>query len=180
MPKQDIVVIGTSSGGLAALRQLVSHLPGDLPAAVFVVQHSSPHTHSLVPSLLSRAGPLLAQHAVNGEPIRLGRIYVAPPNHHMVIEDGRVRLTQGPRENRFRPAIDPLFRTAAYTYGPRVVGVILTGALDDGTAGLWAVKDRGGVALVQEPDEAMYPSMPLSALRHVKVDQTLPVAEIAE
>src|SRR5215471_2646718 len=176
MAKQDIVVIGTSAGGLKILRELVSHLPADLPAAVFIVQHSSTDVHSILPDVLSKAGNLPARHAVDGEPIRLGRIYIAPPNHHMVVDDGRVRLTQGPKENRFRPAIDPLFRTAAYFYGPRVVGVILTGALNDGTAGLWAVKERGGLALVQEPGEATNPSMPLSAIRQVKVDKTLPVA----
>jgi two-component system chemotaxis response regulator CheB len=179
MANRDIVVVGASAGGVEALSRLVGHLPSDLEAALFIASHSAPYSPSLLPAILSRAGPLPATHAVHGEAIRRGRVYVAPPDHHMLLEDHGVRLTRGPKENRFRPAVDPLFRSAAYSYGPRVVGVVLTGALDDGTAGLWAIKDRGGKAIVQDPAEARHPSMPLSALQHVEVDHKLPVAEIA-
>jgi two-component system chemotaxis response regulator CheB len=179
MPGHDIIVVGTSAGGHEALRTLVGALPADLPAAVFIVMHLSPQSPGVLPRMLARAGPLSAAHALDGEEIRSGRIYIAPPDHHLVLERGRVRVTRGPRENRFRPAVDPLFRSAAQTYGPRVVGVILTGALDDGTAGLWNVKARGGVTVVQEPREAFASSMPLSALRYVKVDYRLPLPEIA-
>lgn len=133
----------------------------------------------MLPDILHKAGPVHAAHARQDEEIRRGRVYVAPPDHHMLLEDHRVRLTRGPKENRFRPAVDPLFRSAAYAYGPRVVGVVLSGALDDGTAGLWAIKDRGGKAIVQDPAEARHPSMPASALQHVAVDYKLPVADIA-
>jgi two-component system chemotaxis response regulator CheB len=118
-------------------------------------------------------------HAVDGEAIEPGRLYVAPPDRHLLLEHQRIRLTRGPKENRFRPAIDPLFRSAALAYGSRAVGVVLTGSLDDGTAGLWAIKDRGGVAIVQNPDEALYPSMPRSAMTNVAVDYCLPIDEIA-
>ena len=140
MPKKDIIVIGASAGGIEALRVLVGGLPEDFPASIFVVVHVSPQTPSLLHEILTRAGRLPAVSAHDHQEIRPGHIYVAPPDHHLLIErGGYVRLTRGPKENRFRPAVDPLFRSAARVYGPRVVGVILSGGLDDGTAGLWAV-----------------------------------------
>lgn len=178
MPGRDIVVVGTSAGGVEALRALVAGLPEDFPGSVFVVMHTAPDSPGVLAHILDRSGPLPAANAENRDPVRPGRIYVAPPDVHMLLEPGRVRLTHGPKENRFRPAIDPLFRSAAQVFGPRVVGVILTGGLDDGTSGLWAVKRLGGVAVVQDPDEALVASMPLSAINQVEVDYTLPLAEI--
>jgi len=174
----DIITIGASAGGVEALMALARGLPADLPAAVFVVLHIPAQSASLLPTILNRVGPLVALHPADGAVIEHGRIYVAPPDYHLLIEPGQVRVVRGPRENRHRPAIDPLLRTAALAYGPRVVGVILTGSLDDGTAGLRAVKQRGGVAIVQDPAEALYPSMPQSALENVAVDHVLRLAEI--
>lgn len=178
MPGRDIVVVGTSAGGVEALRALVGGLPADFPGSVFVVMHTAPDSPGILGNILDRWGPLPAANADNRERIRPGRIYVAPPDRHLLLEPGLVRVTHGPKENRFRPAIDPLFRSAAQVYGPRVVGVILTGGLDDGASGLWAVKQLGGLAVVQDPAEAFMPSMPLSALGRVEVDHALPVAEI--
>ena len=180
MPGHDIIVVGASAGGVEALVKLVGQLPADLPAAVFVVLHIPAESPSLLPDILNRAGPLPASQPVDNEEIRLGHIYVASPDYHLLIERGRTRNVHGPRENRHRPAIDPLFRSAAYFYGPCVVGVVLTGSLDDGTAGLLAVKRRGGIAVVQDPKDAVYPSMPRSALAHVRVDYCLPLADIGE
>lgn len=174
----DIIVVGASTGGVEALVQLVHALPEDLPAAIFVVLHIAPQAPSHLPQILSRYGELQAVHPADGEPIRPGRIYVAPPDLHLLVERGHVRLVRGPRENRNRPAVDPLFRSAALAYGPRVVGVVLTGALDDGTAGLRTIKERGGVAVVQDPKDALIPSMPESALEFVDVDYCLPLAKI--
>lgn len=178
MPK-DIIVVGASAGGIEALRTLVGALPEDLSASVFVVLHTSPESPGMLAGILDRFGNLPATNAKDGERIRSGRIYVAPPDRHLLIEPGVVRTTHGPKENRFRPAVDPLFRSAAQTYGPRVIGVILTGYLDDGTAGLWTVKQLGGTAIVQDPDDALVPSMPLNAMAHVEVDYCLPMEEIA-
>lgn len=174
MPGRDIVVIGGSAGGIEALQRLTASLPADLPAAVFVVLHTHPTSPGYLPQILARSGPLPAAHAEDGEPIAPGRIYVAPPDHHLLLEDGQTRLTKGPKENRSRPAVDPLFRSAAYFHGPRVIGVVLSGMLDDGTAGLWTIRDRGGRAVVQAPEDAQFPSMPESALRHVQVDYRVP------
>lgn len=179
MPGHDIIVVGASTGGVEALAELVSGLPADLPAALFVVLHIPAQATSALPVILERASPLRAAHAVDGELIRQGRIYVAPPDLHLLVERGRVRLVRGPKENRCRPAVDPLFRSAARAYGPRVIGVILTGALNDGTAGLLAIKRRGGIAVVQDPADAFFPSMPASALEYVKVDHCAPLAQIA-
>jgi two-component system, chemotaxis family, protein-glutamate methylesterase/glutaminase len=180
MANRDIIVIGTSAGGVKALSTIVEQLPDDLNAAIFIVLHISPHQRSNLPEILTRAGNLTAAHAKDGEPIDRGRIYIAPPDRHLLLEDGRVRITKGPKENRFRPAIDPLFRSAAYAYGPGVIGVVLTGALDDGTAGLWAIKDRGGIAVVQDPDDAEQRSMPWTAITNVEVDYCLPITDIAK
>jgi two-component system chemotaxis response regulator CheB len=180
MVKKDIVVIGASAGGMEALQKLVSRLPPALPAAIFVVWHLSPGVKSVLPAVLTKAGPLRASNPEDGDRIEQGRIYVAPNDHHMLLEKGYIRVARGPKENRFRPAADPLFRSAAYVYGPRVIGVVLTGALDDGTAGLWTIKLRGGTAVVQEPEEALIRGMPLNALDNVAVDHKLPVAEIGE
>jgi two-component system, chemotaxis family, protein-glutamate methylesterase/glutaminase len=179
MPKKDIVVVGASAGGIEAMRTLLGSLPQGFPASVFFVQHISPDAPSMLPVILERAGRLPVDSARDGVEFRPRHVYVAPPDHHLLLgPGGRMRVTRGPKENRFRPAVDPLFRSAARAYGPRVVGVILSGGLDDGTMGLLAVKQQGGTAVVQEPSEALTPSMPLSALRHVKVDYTLRLAEI--
>jgi two-component system chemotaxis response regulator CheB len=160
----DLIVIGTSAGGVEALRELVRELPAELSAAILIVIHIPTHGKSVMPMILNRAGRLLAVHPQDGQPIQPGQIYVAPTNHHLLVKENAIHLTPGPKENGHRPAIDPLFRTAARYYGPRVVGVILSGALDDGTAGLLAIKQRGGVAVVQDPEEALYDAMPLSAI----------------
>lgn len=179
MPNRDIIVVGGSAGGLEALRAVVAGLPKDLPAAVFVVLHSAPDSPDLLARSLDRTGPLPAAHAVDGERIERGRIFVAPPDRHVMLEPGVVRLSRGPKENRFRPAIDPLFRFAAGVYGPRAVGVILSGGLDDGSAGLLAVTRLGGTTVVQDPADALFPSMPANALSAVPVARTLVAAEIA-
>jgi two-component system chemotaxis response regulator CheB len=176
--KKDIVVVGASAGGMEALRTLAGHLPGDLAASLFVVWHMAPDGASVLPRMMGEAGPLPAAHPRDREPIVPGRIYVAPRDHHMLLEAGHIRVTRGPKENRFRPAIDPLFRSAAYAYGPRVTGIVLTGGLDDGTSGLWTIKLRGGTAIVQDPEEALLPSMPLNALRNVEVDHKARLADI--
>jgi two-component system chemotaxis response regulator CheB len=179
VPVPNIIVIGASVGGIEALRTIAGGLPKEFPASIFVVLHSSPEAPGILAEILDRAGELPVAYAVDGERIEPGRIYVAPPDRHLIIEPNRVRLTRGPKENRFRPAVDPLFRSAAQVYGPLVIGIILTGYLDDGTAGLWAVKQLGGTAIVQDPHEALAPSMPTSALNHVRVDHRVRVAEIA-
>lgn len=178
MSGHDIIVIGTSAGGVEALTRLVSGLPPNLPASLFVVMHVPAYAPSTLPQILNRTSALPAEHPADGEAIAQGRIYVAPPGAHLLVDQGRVRLVAGPRENRHRPAIDPLFRSAALAYGPRVVGVVLTGALNDGTAGLLAIKRQGGVAVVQDPAEALAPGMPASALAHVDVDHCLKLAEM--
>jgi two-component system chemotaxis response regulator CheB len=180
MARKDIVVIGASAGGMEALQRLASRLPRNLPASLFVVWHLSPGTRTILPSVLTKAGGMPALMPEDGERIEQGKIYVAPNDHHMLLEKDYIRVARGPKENRFRPAIDPLFRSAAYVYGTRVIGVVLTGALDDGTAGLWTIKLRGGTTIVQEPTEALIRSMPLNALENVAVDHKLPVAEIGE
>lgn len=174
----DIIVIGASAGGVEALCQLVADLPEDLPAAIFVVIHISSHSKSVLPNILSRKGKLPATHAIDGEAIAQGHIYIAPPNHHLLVKPGYIRLVKGPKENNCRPAVDPLFRTAAKAYRRRVVGVIVSGTLDDGTAGLIDVKHWGGVAVVQDPKDAAYSGMPSSAIENVEVDYILPAASI--
>jgi two-component system chemotaxis response regulator CheB len=179
MPGRDIIVVGASAGGVEALATLARGLPADFPAAMFVVLHVPPHGTSVLPKIISRAGRLPATHAWDGESIRPGRIYVAPPDRHLLLKLGHVRVVRGPTENSHRPAIDPLFRTAARCFGRRVIGVVLSGLLDDGTAGLLAIKERGGIAVVQHPDDALFPSMPRSALDNVDVDHAVPIAELA-
>ena len=173
-----IIAVGASAGGLEAVGALLRGLPADLDAAVCVVLHVAPSSPGRAPAILARTATLPVAHAVDGEAIVAGRVYVAPPDHHLVLEPGVLRLTRGPRENRQRPAVDTLFRSAAYVYGPRVIGVVLSGALDDGTAGLWTVKDRGGVAVVQDPDEAAFAWMPRSAAEYVQIDHVAPAAEL--
>lgn len=175
----DIIAIGGSAGSIVALIQLVHSLPRDLPAAVFVVVHSSPKFPSLLPEILQRSGSLPAVHAEDGALIEPGRIYVAPPDRHLLVKGEYMRVVFGPKENRFRPAIDPLFRTVARVYGKRAIGVVLSGLLYDGTAGLFEIKERGGVAIVQDPQEAAVPSMPENAIKHVAVDHILCIEDIA-
>ena len=179
MGAQRIVVIGASSGGIEALRVLVGGLPPDFPAPICVVLHTSPQSPGVLGRILANAGELPAATAVNGMMLRPGHIYVPPPDHHLLVEPGRLCLGRGPKENRFRPAFDPLFRSAAQTYGPGAVGVILSGSLDDGSAGLRAIQQLGGIAIVQDPRDALFPGMPANALRHVAADYVVPIAEMA-
>jgi two-component system chemotaxis response regulator CheB len=173
-----VIVIGASAGGVEALTRLVSGLPADLDAAVFVVLHMPPFARSRLPEILERVGRLPAATAVDGQPIEPGRIYVAPPDRHLLVRRDHVTLSADPRENHSRPAIDPLFRSAARAFGPRVIAVVLSGTLYDGSAGLMAVKAHGGVAVVQDPADAVAESMPRSALRFVEADGVAPAAEI--
>lgn len=180
MANRDIILTGASAGGVDALRNLCAGLPSDIPAALFVVWHMPSHSLGMLPRMLQPVSRLPVSNAIADQSIVPGTITVAPPDQYPLLENERLRLTQGPRENRFRPAVDPLFRSAAISFGPRVIGVVLAGSLDDGTSGLWAMKDRGGVAVVQDPTDALFPDMSTSAIRNVAVDYTLPAHEMGE
>jgi two-component system, chemotaxis family, protein-glutamate methylesterase/glutaminase len=171
-------VIGASAGGVDALQKLVGGLPADLPATVFIVLHVGPTSH--LAAILDRVAPINVVNATSGADVVPGRVYVAPPGFHLLLHNGHMMLRRGPRENLSRPSIDPLFRSAACSFGARVIGVILTGSLSDGTAGLRAVKDCGGLAVVQHPEDAAVPDMVLSAVRHVDIDHCVPLSEMPD
>lgn len=171
-----IVVIGASAGGMEPLKRLLSGMPSDFSGALLLVLHIPPQGPSLLARIMDEAGPLPASDAVDGLRIQAGHVYIAVPDQHLLVDGAFMRLSRGPKENRFRPAVDALFRSAAYTQGARVIGVVLSGQLDDGTSGLWAIKDRGGTSIVQSPRDAQHGSMPMSALQHVKVDHVVDVA----
>lgn len=178
MSGHDIIVIGASAGGIEAISDLVVQFPEDLKAAVFVVVHISPESPNMLPVIFGRRSPLKCVQANEGDKIKKGTIYVAPADFHLTIKDGQIQLSRGPKENRARPAIDPLFRSAAVNYGQRVIGILLSGMLDDGVSGLSSIKKCGGIAIVQHPDDAIFPDMPLHALANVEVDFNLPVTKM--
>ena len=175
--RHDIIVIGASAGVVEAISRVIAELPRDLRATVLVVLHVA-RGKSLMPEILSRVGRMPALHAEDGQVLHYGRIYVAPPDHHLIVDPGRARVVHSASENGVRPAVDPLFRSAARAYGSRVVGVLLTGSLDDGTAGMAAVKAAGGITVAQDPDEAFSPGMPRSAIASGCVDHVLPIRDI--
>src|SRR5215203_1299244 len=183
MPGHDLIVVGASAGGVEAVSSLVVGLPADLPAAVCVVVHLRPDAQSRLSGILARLTSLPVVPARHGALLQAGTIHIAVPDLHLLVErdeegEGVLRVIRGPRENRARPAVDPLFRSAALAYGPRVIGVVLSGALDDGTAGLWTVQDRGGIAVAQDPNDAAVMGMPTSALHEVGADFVVPAREI--
>jgi two-component system, chemotaxis family, protein-glutamate methylesterase/glutaminase len=175
---RDVVAVGASAGGVEALRALVAGLPPDYPGALLVVLHVPRDGPSALPAILDRSGPLPAATATDGETLRPGRIYVAPNDHHLLVLDGRLRLTRGPAENGHRPAIDPLFRSVARAYGRRAIGVVLSGSRDDGAAGLATIAARGGAAVVQDPADALYPWMPRAAIAHMQTDTIAAAAKL--
>ena len=178
MAKRDIIVVGASAGGITALKDLLSSIPQDFEASIFVVLHVSPSSPGFLPVILSKAGLLHAIHPADGELIKRGLIYVAPPDHHLLLDGNRVLVKKGPKENNFRPSIDALFRSAAYVYGPRVIGIVLSGLLNDGTSGLWSIKRMGGLSIIQEPTDADYPSMPLNVQDYVAVDYSIRASDM--
>jgi two-component system chemotaxis response regulator CheB len=176
----ELFVIGASAGGIEALRKIVAGLGSDLPAAVCIVVHIAPQSPGLLPDVLNTRSRVRAVNARDGQAIAPGRIYVGPPDHHLVVDKQyRLRHGRGPKENRFRPAVDPLFRSAALVYGERAAGIVLSGGLNDGAAGLVAIKRCGGIGIVQEPEDALSPSMPIAAMRAAEVDHRLPAADMA-
>ena len=179
MARPTIIVVGGSAGALEPLVTLLKQLPRGFPASILVAVHSSPTSPGMLPAILERAGNLSAIFPHHGQRLEPGRVYVAPPDHHLRVDNGAVSVLHGPRENGFRPAIDPLFRSAAESHDGRTIGVLLSGALDDGTFGLMAIKRAGGTAIVQHPEDALVPSMPLSAIRHVEVDHIVPAKMLA-
>ncbi|MBE9157594.1 chemotaxis protein CheB [Nodosilinea sp. LEGE 06152] len=180
MAGHSVVVIGASAGGVEALAQLVEQLPPDLDAAVFVTVHFPSYSVSFLPDILNRFNTLPALHPQDGEKIQPGRIYIAPPDYHLRVHPDTIEINRGPKENGHRPAIDTMFRSAAQAYGPDVIGVVLTGMLDDGTSGLNDIKVEGGIALVQDPAEALFRGMPQSVIDNVAVDKVLPLAALAQ
>ena len=179
MAARDIIVIGASAGGVEAIQTLAAGFPADLPAAVFLTLHIYGGSEGILPVLLNRAGPLPAANAVDGEPIKAGRIYVAPPDHHLVLGAARVHLSHGPKENLQRPCINVMFRSAAAAFCERVAGVLLSGLLDDGAAGLWEIQQHHGATIVQDPEEALFRSMPDSAIRGLNVEYIVRLEEMA-
>jgi two-component system chemotaxis response regulator CheB len=177
MAASRLIVIGASAGGIDALRELARDLPAGFPAPICIVLHIAPQSPGLLPEILSRVARMPVVHPRDRQRLVAGTIYVAPPDRHLIVEPGCLRVIGGPRENRFRPAIDPLFRSAAQVYGPATIGVILTGNLGDGTAGLRALKQLGGITIVQ--DEARFPELPTNAARHVPIDYCVPLNELA-
>lgn len=177
--RRDIITIGGSAGSIQALRTIVERLPSDLPAALFVVIHRSTADRSFLAQVLDRAGALPAAEASDNEHIDAGRIYIAPADHHLLIAEDHVHLTRGPKEGLHRPSINMMFRSAAQVYRKRVIGVLLSGNLDDGASGLWEIAHQGGIAVIQDPDEAQFPSMPLQALKDAPINYELRATEIA-
>lgn len=180
--KRDIIVIGASAGGVSALQTLVAGLPQSLQASLFIVMHIPASWPGALPQILSRAGPLPVVYAAEGMVIEQGTIYVAPSNHHLTMHEGRLHVETGAKEHFVRPAANVLFRSAARTYGARVVGVVLTGSGQDGADGLLTIKQYGGVAVIQDPQDASFPSMPLRALAavaHLHIDYVIPLSNIA-
>ena len=177
-PVRDLIAIGSSAGGTEALQALVAHLPPHLPAALLVAQHASNSSPGMLPAILARAGPLAAALAIDGEPISHSRIYVAPPDHHLIVKHERLCVSHGPRESNWRPCVDTLFRSVAVEYSNRAIGVVLSGLLYDGTAGLKFIKRCGGLAVVQEPQESAFSEMPRSALANVDIDYRLSAGQI--
>ncbi|HSE48393.1 MAG TPA: chemotaxis protein CheB, partial [Terriglobales bacterium] len=175
---ERVIAIGASAGGVEALQYLVRHLPSLLNAAVCVVLHVGPESPSLLGRILARHSVIRVVVAEDGMKLHTGTVYVAQPDYHLVVQDGRLRLLRGPRENRHRPAIDALFRSVAENYGKHAIGVVLTGFLDDGTAGLQEIKRAGGFAIVQDPDEAVAPDMPRHAIDQVSVDEIAKLEDI--
>lgn len=171
-----VVVVGASAGGVSALEKLASGLAADFPAPILVVLHLAANHKSLLPEILSRAGPLPACEARDGTTLAPGRFHIATPDCHLLVDGKRVRVRKGPRENGFRPSVDVLFRSAAYAWASRAIGVVLSGALDDGASGLWAIKEMGGIAVVQDPADAAFDSMPVHALRRTRVDYKAPAS----
>lgn len=178
MAKKDIVVIGGSAGSHTALRQIMSDLPPDLPATILIATHVPSTSPGYLAEALASAGPLPVTRAIDGQPLERGCVYTAVPDRHLLLVDGIMRLGDGPRENMTRPAIDPLFRSAALAYGPRAVGVLLSGLLNDGASGLSAIKECGGTAIVQHPLDARADDMPLAALEAVTADEVAPADQI--
>ncbi len=174
------IAIGASAGGLKPLTELIARLPAGFPIPVFVVMHIPAFEENYLPDIISHAGRLPAISPDDNDKAEPGMIYVAPPDHHMLLDDGHIAVKRGPKENGFRPSIDALFRSAAYSYGPGAVGVVLSGALSDGTSGLWSIKRLGGIAMVQDPKQAQYPSMPRSAMEFVEPDLRASPKEIGE
>lgn len=177
--KRDLIVIGASAGGVQAVKVLLRGLPPDLPASVLIVIHTAARAESHLPQVFAGSCALPVNHPQNSAPLDHGHVYIALPDHHLLIEDAHAAAVMGPKENRHRPAIDTLFRSAAARFGQRVIGVVLTGLLDDGTAGMWEIKRHGGLSIVQDPKQAQYPGMPRSVLEHVAVDYCVPLEKIA-
>jgi two-component system chemotaxis response regulator CheB len=180
MARKNIIVIGASAGGIDALRPLLAGLPKKFDATILIVWHMAAEVSGVLPQILNKVSPLPVINAVDRALMEQGIVYIAPPDRHLLVDGERIRLTHGPKENGFRPAVDPLFRSAALAFGPRVIGIILSGALDDGAAGLWTIKKHGGTSIVQHPEEAEVPSMPEKAIEAVRVDYLLKAAEIPE
>lgn len=174
----DIVVLGASAGGVPAFQDVVTAFPANFNAAIFVVLHLAAESESFLPRILTRSGDLPAVHPNDGDPVAAGRIYCAPPDHHLFLQDSRMRVLRGPKENLHRPSIDVLFRSAAIAFNRRVIGVLMTGGDDDGAAGLKAIQECGGIAVVQDPSDCLHPEMPQSALRLLKPDFVVPIGEI--
>ncbi len=178
MQTRDIIVIGASAGGVTALKALVSSLPEDFKGSVFIVLHIPAYSESRLPWILEKAGPLQAVHPQDGDIIQQGKIYIGINDHHLILEQDKVRVKRGPKENRFRPSIDALFRSAAYVYGSRVIGIILSGLLNDGISGLWTIQQHGGTVVIQDPSDAEQPQLPENTLEYVEADYTVAAADM--
>ena len=175
---RDIVVVGASAGGVTALKELVKDLPKDFRGSVFIVLHVPSYSETRLPWILSQVSNIEAVLPDDGDEIEPGKIYIAPNDHHMILQEGKVVVKRGPKENRFRPAIDALFRSAAYVYGSRVIGVVLSGLLDDGASGIWTIKQHGGIAIIQKPEDAEQPQLPKNVLQYVDPDYTVPARDM--
>jgi two-component system, chemotaxis family, protein-glutamate methylesterase/glutaminase len=179
MINRDIIVAGASAGGVPALIDFVKNIPSGFQASIFIVLHMPAYSESKLPQILNTAGPLEAAFAKDGEKIKKGKIYIAPNDYHLLLENNHMIVKKGPKENRFRPSVDALFRSAAYEYGPRVVGIVLSGVLNDGSSGLWTIKRQGGTAIIQDPGEAQQPQMPTNTLEYLEPDYIVPASELA-